>query len=87
LYAAGNVNFRLAIARARIEKTLHQSDENASPPAPPPVEPIATLDWHALFKKLIGIDLGRCPECGGHMMDGPQDGGKPSARAPPLDSS
>jgi len=86
LYAAGNVNSRLVVARSSIESS-HRPKENAGPQAPPPVEQIGALDWRALFKKLSGIDLGRCPECGGHMMDGPQVAGKPSARAPPLDSS
>jgi len=87
LYAAGNVNSRLAVARACIESALPQPGENTNQPAAPPVEQVAVLDWRALFKKLTGIDLGACPNCGRPMMDGPFVDGKHSARAPPPDSS
>jgi hypothetical protein len=87
LYAAGNVNSRLAAARASIETSLSQPGENTSQPAAPPADKIVALDWRALLKKLTGIDLGVCPDCGGPITDGPPVDGKPSARAPPLDSS
>jgi hypothetical protein len=87
LYAAGNVNFRLAVARATIEKSHRHPDQNANQPALSPPEQVAALDWRALFKKLTGIDLGVCPDCGGPMMDGPLVNRERSARAPPPDSS
>jgi hypothetical protein len=84
LYAASNVNFRLAQARACIE---NPSVEATPQPVSPPPPDIAALDWRALFLNLTGIDLGVCPDCGGPMMDGPLVDGRSSARAPPLDSS
>jgi hypothetical protein len=87
LYAAGNVNFRLAVARACIESLLPEPGDDTRPSVPPPLERVDALDWRMLFKKLTGIDLGVCPDCGGPMMDGPPVDGKHLARAPPPDSS
>ena len=84
LYAASNVNFRLAQARACIENPPVEA--TPQPVSPPPPD-IAALDWRALFLKLTGIDLGVCPDCGGPMMDGPLVDGAATARAPPLDTS
>jgi hypothetical protein len=87
LYAAGNVNFRLAVARACILSLLCQPAQSPEQPAPPPAEQVATLDWRALFRKLTGIDLGICPDCGGRMTDGPRVEASRAARAPPRDST
>ena len=87
LYAAGNVNSKLVVARAWLEDSARQPSDNAQCLASPPAEEVATLDWRDLFQKLTGIDLAACPGCGGSLMDQPLVEGTPSARAPPMDSS
>ena len=87
LYAAGNVNSKLAVAHAGIETRHRQPGEDTSQPASPPAQDVAALDWRALFQKLTGIDIGVCPDCGGPLLSGPLLESPPSARAPPLDSS
>ena len=87
LYAAGNVNSKLVVARAWLEDRARQPSENAHQLASPPAEDVAALDWRALFQKLTGIDLDVCPNCGGAFtIENPLDSSQ-SARAPPLDSS
>jgi hypothetical protein len=83
LYAASNVNSRLAQARACIELSRHQPAEDLQQPAAPPVPTVPALDWRSLFHKLTGIDLAICPDCGGPMMDRPIVDTEP-ARAPPV---
>jgi hypothetical protein len=85
LYAAGSIHSKLAVARAAIESSQCQPGEDTPASALP--SPVVELDWRALFQKLTGIDLGACPGCGGSLMEQPLVDGKPSARAPPLDSS
>jgi hypothetical protein len=88
LYAAGNVNSKLAVARAWIEdRDRRPGQDLQQQPAAPLAKDVAALDWRTLFQKLTGIDLGVCPGCGGTLtIDIPLDA-KQSARAPPLDSS
>jgi hypothetical protein len=85
LYAAGSVHSKLAVARAAIESS--QCQPGNSTPASPLPAPVDGLDWRALFQKLTGVDLGACPGCGGSLLEQPLVDGKPSARAPPMDSS
>jgi hypothetical protein len=87
LYAAGNVNSKLVVARAWLENSVRQPIENAQDLASLPAEDVSALDWRDLFQKLTGIDLSACPGCGGSLMEQPLVDGKPSARAPPMDSS
>lgn len=87
LYAAGNVHSKLAAARTAIENRNHPPSENSQPPPAPPAQEIDAPDWRALFQKLTGIDLGTCSSCGGPMLSLPLADTRPSARAPPLDSS
>lgn len=87
LYAAGNVNSKLVVARAWLEDSARQPSDNAQCLASSPAEEVAALDWRDLFQKLTGIDLAACPGCGGSLMDQPLVEGTPSARAPPMDSS
>ena len=87
LYAAGSVHSKLAAARTAIENRNHPPSENSQPPLAPPAQEIAAPDWRALFQKLTGIDLGTCSSCGGPMLSLPLADTRPSARAPPLDSS
>jgi hypothetical protein len=86
LYAAGNVNSKLAVARASIDNRDRRPDQDP-PQLPLPADDVKALDWRALFQKLTGIDLGLCPNCGGLLsIETLLDGNQP-ARAPPLDSS
>ncbi len=87
LYAASNVHSNLAAARTAIENRNHQPSHNAPLPPAPLAQEIDALDWRALFQKLTGIDLGTCSSCGGPMLSQPLADTRPSARAPPLDSS
>jgi len=83
LYAASNVNSKLAVARACIEDRDRQPDETAQSPA----KDVAPLDWRTLFQRLTGIDLSVCPECGSSLNIETPLATERSARAPPLDSS
>lgn len=81
LLAPGNVNTRLVVARKLLEA-------RASSPAPtsstPPAAPNATGDvetWRELLMRLTGIDVTRCPKCGGTICS------RPLARVPPKDTS
>ena len=63
LLAPGNVNSRLATARKLLEaaRTSHA-------PAPAPTKPI---DWRELLLRLTGVDVTRCPVCGGPLRSVP----------------
>ena len=76
LYAAGNVNSKLAVARAGIEPRHRQPGEDTSQPASPPAQDVAAP-----------VDIGVCPDCGGPLLSGPLLESPPSAPPPPLDSS
>ena len=81
LYAAGNVNSKLAAARSAIERQCARSEKT---PAPVPDALVgATLDWRALFHKLTGIDLGFCPHCGCALISMPLSQSTHASRAPP----
>jgi hypothetical protein len=82
LLAAGNVNTKLAAARAALEEQRDQHE-----PVPSPVATslqIVALDWRALFQRLTGIDLGVCPDCGGAVSAEPLLERAPGARGPPA---
>lgn len=84
LYAAGNVNSKLAAARSAIEP---QDDGSDTTPAPAPPAPVsATLDWRDLFHQLTGIDLGACPNCGCALVPRPLSHSTHGCRAPPPPS-
>jgi hypothetical protein len=82
LLAAGNVNTKLAAARAALQQQRGQRKPAASTGAPslPTVAP----DWRALFHRLTGIDLDVCPDCGGAVTAQPLLGGALEARGPPA---
>lgn len=85
LYAAGNVNSKLAAARSAIEP---QGDVSDTTPAPaPPALVSATLDWRELFHQLTGIDLGACPNCGCALAPRPPSHSPHGCRAPPPSGS
>jgi hypothetical protein len=78
LLAPGNVNSKLATARALLE---------AKPPAPTPMpasqptKQVLALDWRALLLRLIGVDVTRCQKCGGELVS------RCLARPSPRDTS
>jgi hypothetical protein len=76
LLAPGNVNGRLLLARRRLE------ERGARPLAlPVAADPSATEDWRTLLLRKCGIDVTRCPLCGGPLVSRPLD------RPPSLDTS
>lgn len=80
LLAPGNVNTRLATARAVLQ-TLHRG---TPPPGPSPSRPPvldSTVDWRGLLLRLTGVDVTHCRKCGGAIHSRPLD------RPPPKDSS
>jgi len=82
LYAAGNVNSKLAAARIAIEQQAVDLDH--ARPEPAIVDQIAALDWRALFRQLTGIDLATCPDCGSKLESEPLSRPTGSPRAPPF---
>ena len=69
LLAPGNVNGRLATARAILE-----SAAPALTPSPETDERVAIQapsDWRALLLQLTGIDVSSCRRCGGHLASRP----------------
>jgi hypothetical protein len=81
LLAPGNVNTRLVTARRLLEA-------RASSPAPTSTPPTDALDatgevedWRALLLRLSGIDVTRCPKCGGAICS------RPLPRVPLKDTS
>jgi hypothetical protein len=82
LYAAGNVNSKLAVARAALDQKLEHETTQTSPVAVATPDP-ATLDWRELFHRLTGIDLGLCPNCGCRLTAAPLSQSLHAPRAPP----
>jgi hypothetical protein len=83
LYAAGNVNSKLAAARAAVENqaaTVQAQSPSPLPPAPAP-------HWRDLFRQLTGIDLGECPHCGARLSSEPLASAAHASRAPPSQTS
>ena len=80
LYAAGNVNSKLAVARAVIDRQCTDTGKTQTPSSAP--EP-APLDWRDLFRGLTGIDLGSCPYCGHGLATAPLTQSTHASRAPP----
>ena len=82
LYAAGNVNSKLAAARIAIEQQAANRDH--ARPEPMIVAQAAALDWRALFRQLTRIDLTTCPDCGSKLESEPLPRPTGSPRAPPF---
>jgi hypothetical protein len=64
LLAAGNINTKLAAARAALEASA--AADGATPSAQPDSDPRPDAEppsWRDLFRELTGIDLRRCPLC------------------------
>jgi hypothetical protein len=89
LLVPGNVNFRLATARGLLSAPASTAATSASTAEPsaaatPSAAP-ARVDWRALFLRLTGIDLSRCPACGATLLSCPLARDPPSP--PPTDTS
>jgi hypothetical protein len=80
LLSAGNVNSKLAQARAALERNPHDSTTSQSPP---PALAAIPDDWPGLFKVLTGIDVAACPQCGAVVSIEPLIESDHPARAPP----
>jgi hypothetical protein len=81
LLAPGNVNTRLVTARKLlIAQPPSPTPASSTPPAPPP-ETDEVESWHELLLRLTGIDVTRCPKCGGALTS------RPLARVPLKDTS
>jgi hypothetical protein len=80
LYAAGNVNSKLVVARTAVEQQAADRD-HARPE--PELEQTSPLDWRDLFLQLTGIDLAACPNCGAKLASEPLPRLTSSPRAPP----
>lgn len=67
LMAPGNVNTKLALARHLLSAAAEPAGTAAAPPTGG-ASSAALPSWQQLLKLLTGIDLGRCPRCGGSNM-------------------
>ena len=85
LYAAGNVNSKLPVARAALQAADNETSQQAT--AAPDCDGIESLDWRQLFLRLTGIDLGLCPTCGCHLTSAPLAQSSHAPRAPPSAES
>lgn len=86
LLAPGNVNSRLAIARHLLSAAASTPAPCVSADASAALTPApARIDWRALFFRLTGIDLIRCPACGATLIAGPLSRQLPTS--PPIDTS
>lgn len=67
LWAAGNVNTRLAAARRLLPAPPPRAAASPAPPDPPDDDDDDT--WQARLLRLTGIDVTRCPRCEGGRMN------------------
>lgn len=81
LYAAGNVNSKLANARAALERQAAGLDQTGRTPTN--IDPATPTDWRTLFRQLTGVDLAVCPDCGTPLASVPLPESTRSPRAPP----
>jgi len=81
LYAAGNVNSKLATARTAIERQTAECDNAKSEPVVS--DQAAVSDWRTLFRQLTGIDIAACPKCGSRLVSQPLSRSTCCPRAPP----
>jgi hypothetical protein len=80
LYAAGNVNSKLAVACAAIERQAEHVEkvQRACSAAE-----VTSLDWLELFHRVTGIALGSCPHCGSQLTSAPLPQPSHVSRRPP----
>ena len=79
LLASSNVNGRLRTAKLLLEALPLNDDDAPAPDQPAQLPP--SEDWRALLLRLTGLDLSRCPRCGGPLVS------RPRARARAQDTS
>lgn len=80
LYAGSNVHHRLATARALlVPATTTRAPDCATEPLPTSSEP-----WWERFRQRTGIDMMRCPHCGGRLVRRQGLTTALPARGPPL---
>ena len=70
LLAPGNVNTRLATARALLQAGW-PTPAPAPATTPPTPEQPRVLSWHELLLRLTGVDATRCQKCGGTIFSRP----------------
>jgi len=81
LLAPGNVNKKLVTARHLLESATAKDSPPASTPAPQKdVGVDKPADWRELLRQLTGIDVTRCPVCGGALYARPLDREPPRAK-------
>jgi hypothetical protein len=80
LLAPGNVNTRLVTARMLLDPQP-RPPAASSPPQPPLPAPGKVESWRELLLRLTGVDVTRCPKCGGVTSS------RALARVPPKDTS
>lgn len=87
LYAAGNVNSKLAVARDAIEAQAADDARPQKATSASDSDDVKSLDWRELFHRLTGIDLGSCSSCGCQLTFAPLTLSSHASRAPPSDQS
>lgn len=81
LLAPGNVNTKLVTARYLLETTPAKESSPAEVPASTKdTEADKPADWRDLLLQLTGIDVTRCPTCGGVLHARPLDRAPPRAK-------
>jgi hypothetical protein len=78
LLAPGNINRKLVDARSALDARVARVRRPQ-----PSTREIVTEDWRALLRRLTGIDLGVCPDCGGVLRNEPLVDSATVARGPP----
>jgi hypothetical protein len=68
LLAPGNVNTRLVTARKLLEG---RAAPTGAPPPGVPAPAVVVESWRDLLLRLTGVDVTRCPECGGNFTTQP----------------
>jgi hypothetical protein len=81
LLAPGNVNTRLVQARAILDARTPAASAPATATVSTPPAAEKAVGWRELLLRLTGIDVTRCPKCGGGMTS------RPLERVPLKDTS
>lgn len=87
LLAAGNINTKLAVARALLQASVPATvaPTTVQPDSAPPAD-AASPSWRDLLREFTGIDVRRCPVCEGPLVIAPLPP-LGLARAPPSGAS
>lgn len=80
LLAPGSIHDKLAVARAALqERAAATANERAQRDRPA----VVAEDWREMLRRLTGIDLGVCPDCGGALRNEPVVDLPGAPRGPP----